>query len=333
MRLTNFRSNVEARRRLTSAQATGLVAIGLLTVFILDRVTGAMPLQHLYYVPIILAGVSCEVAGGVLTALTAIVLYHVANPHLLTFAYEASDVVQIGLFLLVGIVTATLTREANLMRRVASTDDLTGLHNLRSFEARLSRLVREARERQERLAMLVLDVDRLKSLNDSYGHLTGAAAVRTVGQIVAQRLPARGIACRYGGDEFAIAIPQCSPSEAHRVADDIRTAVNAQAPLLDQRRFSAGTLSVSIGTVCATFAGAAIASQTLSDEDIGEALFKKADTVLYRAKLGGRNRVATYKWSVGASDLERHVPPPDHTNSTPPITVTADRWSVHNGRS
>jgi predicted signal transduction protein with EAL and GGDEF domain len=96
---------------------------------------------------------------------------------------KESDLVQIALFLAVGVVTAKLTRDTNRLRRLAMTDDLTGLHNLRSFEARLATMVRASREMQAPLALLVLDVDRLKSLNDQYGHLTGAEAVRTVGRV------------------------------------------------------------------------------------------------------------------------------------------------------
>ena len=87
------------------------------------------------------------------------------------------------------------------------TDDLTGLHNLRSFEARLASLVAAARENRSELSILVLDLDRLKQLNDVHGHLAGADAVRTVGHILADRLPSEAVACRYGGDEFVIAVP------------------------------------------------------------------------------------------------------------------------------
>ena len=79
------------------------------------------------------------------------------------------------------------------------TDDLTGLHNLRSFEERLRIMVRVARETKTPLSLLVLDLDRLKSLNDVHGHLAGAEAVRTLGEVLAARLPRESTACRYGG--------------------------------------------------------------------------------------------------------------------------------------
>ena len=212
MRLTTSDGRSVGRSTRSPLWAAALVVGALLLVFAADRATGATPVQHLYYLPIILAAVRFRMRGGVLSALSAILLYHVANPHLFTLKYEEPDLVQITLFLAVGMITAKMTRDADHLRRLAMTDDLTGLHNLRSFEARLIAMVREARRTHATLAVLVLDLDRLKSLNDQYGHLTGAEAVRTVGRIIGERLPSDAVGCRYGGDEFVIAIPRCTAS-------------------------------------------------------------------------------------------------------------------------
>jgi two-component system cell cycle response regulator len=211
---------------------------------------------------------------------------------LLTFRYEESDLVQIALFLALGVITAKLTRDANRLRRLALTDDLTGLHNLRSFEGRLVTMVRDSRERQAPLALLVLDVDRLKSVNDQYGHLTGAEAVRTVGRIISERLPPDAIGCRYGGDEFVIAIPRATPFLVQRIADDLCRAVHNSAPVLSGRPFTVGTLSISIGGICASVDhGAPSRAVSARDIEAGESLFRAADAALYRAKAKGRNQV------------------------------------------
>jgi len=268
-----------------------LVSGALLFVFGLDRATGAAPVQHLYYVPIILAGVRLKMRGGVIAALASILLYHLANPYLLTFRYGEQDIVQIAVFLAVGIVTAKLTHDGDRQRQLALTDDLTGLHNLRSFEAQLATMVRASRREHTPIALLVLDVDHLKSLNDQHGHLTGAEAVRTVGRIIGQRLPPHAVACRYGGDEFAIAIPRCTLRQGHRVADDLCQAVHDSAPVLAGRPFAAGTLSISIGGACALVDGSTpTRANSPRDIDVGEALFQAADAALYRAKASGRNR-------------------------------------------
>src|SRR4051794_11782594 len=86
--------------------ALALVAFGQLVIFAIDRATYAAPVQHLYYLPIILAAYRLRWMGGLVTSLIAIVLYHLANPSLLAFTYRETDLVQIVLFIAVGLVTA-----------------------------------------------------------------------------------------------------------------------------------------------------------------------------------------------------------------------------------
>jgi diguanylate cyclase (GGDEF)-like protein len=270
---------------------TGMYVSGaLLLVFALDRATDAAPVQHLYYLPIILAGVRFRMRGGVTAALASIALYHLANPHLLTFRYGEQDFVQVALLVTVGVVTAKLTDDADRLRHLASTDDLTGLHNLRSFEIHLATMVRASRLEQAPMALLVLDVDRLKSLNDKYGHLAGAEGVRTVGHVIGRQLPPAAVACRYGGDVFAIAIPRCTPHEAQRLAEDLCRAVHDRAPVLAGRRFAVGTLTVSVGGTCTVADGGTLPAWSALDQDVDEALFRAADAALYRAKASGRNQ-------------------------------------------
>jgi diguanylate cyclase (GGDEF)-like protein len=292
MRLTPDGDRLAAPMQLSSAAAAAVVFGTLLLIFGVDRATDAAAVQHLYYLPIILAGVRFKMRGGVVAALASILLYHVANPHLLTLRYGERDVLQIALFLAVGTITAKLTVDADRLRQLAMTDDLTGLHNLRSFEARLVTMVRASRESLCPLALLVLDVDKLKSLNDRYGHLTGAEAVRTVGLSIGRRLPPGAVACRYGGDEFVIAIPLCTSLHAHRVADDLRRAVHEITPVLAGRAFPAGTLSISVGISCASLVPDATSRpEPGRDVEAGEALFRAADAALYHAKARGRNQV------------------------------------------
>ena len=269
----------------------GAVVVLLAAIFELDHRTGAAPYQHLYYVPIILAGARSVWFAGPVTALAAVGLYHLANPGLMESSYKESDLVQIALFLAVGFVTAKLTADARRLKRLALTDDLTGLANLRAFEARLTPMIRLARQGPAPLSLLVFDVDRLKALNDTHGHLTGAEAVRTVGYLVAARLPRGAVACRFGGDEFVVAIPRCSPVEAWRLAEDLRAAVHDVAPTLAGVPFPAGTLSISIGIASTAEPGVAREAMQGSDH-AGEVALRRADRALYVAKREGRNRVS-----------------------------------------
>jgi diguanylate cyclase (GGDEF)-like protein len=162
-------------------------------------------------------------------------------------------------------------------------------------------MVRACRTGGLPIAMLVLDLDRLKSLNDVHGHLAGGEAVQTLGHVLAARLPAEAVACRFGGDEFVVAIPDCTTVRAEGVADDIRRAVKALAPTLAGVSFPAGTLSVSVGVACLLFAsGDAVQSSHPVDIVIREALFRGADRSLYAAKEQGRDRVSVVTLSTAA---------------------------------
>jgi diguanylate cyclase (GGDEF)-like protein len=288
LRLTTSDYRVSRDARSPTGRVVAAVWVGavMALVFAIDRLTDLPGVQHLYYFPIIYAAIRFGMAGGAGTALLAIVLYHVANPQIPTWRHEESDVLQMAVFIAAGLVAAKLAADARRLRRLALTDDLTGLHNLRSFEAELRRMVRDARQHGAAICVLVLDVDRLKSLNDTHGHLVGAEAVRTVGHIIGECLPAEAVACRYGGDEFAIALPRCTAVGARRVADDIRATVQAAAPVLGGDRFPARTLSVSIGLASRSFDGPG----EIDGDDV-EALFRSADAALYTAKNSGRNRV------------------------------------------
>jgi diguanylate cyclase (GGDEF)-like protein len=271
-------------------------------VFWLDRWTSLPAVQHLYYFPIVLSAIALGMTGGLGAAATAILLYHFANPRFLTLRYAESDLLQMAVFLAVGIVAARLAEDTRRVRRLAMTDDLTGLHNLRSFELELNRVVREALVRRQPVALMVLDVDRLKGLNDEHGHLAGAEAVRTVGRLVAECMPPAAIACRYGGDEFVIALPNYSASTASILAETLRGAVHADAPELAGQPFPQGTLSISIGLVIREFNDRLIDMSSHSTDELGEELFRAADEALYIAKRAGRNRVHA---SGGASRQTR----------------------------
>jgi len=293
LHLTDSHPTPRSAARGTSRQIVrAVIVIGtLVLVFALDRMTASAPVQHLYYIPIIFAGLWFRRWGGLITAGAAIVLYHLANPHLLTFRYEESDFIQISLFVAVGLVTAKLTRDAHRLRALATTDDLTGLHNLRSFEAHLASIVREARATETPVSLIVVDIDRLKSINDRHGHLAGSEAVREVGRLIAVTVPDDAVACRYGGDEFVIALPHCGERRAKEIASALRDGIHTSAPTLAGILFPAGTLSVSVGVASRRlFRGVRRAPD--GGVEGGEALFRAADTALYEAKHGGRNYVS-----------------------------------------
>jgi diguanylate cyclase (GGDEF)-like protein len=292
MRLTRHGTpgpeNAQPIPSIGSVMAFAALTAALLLVFVLDQSTGSAPVQHLYYLPVIFAAMRFGFLGGIAAPLAAIVMYHVANPRLLAFEHEHWDIVQVALFVAVGLITAQLADDKRRLHTLASTDDLTGLHNLRSFETHLAALMRACQHAGVPLTVLVLDVDRLKSINDTHGHLAGAEAVRTVGRIIAAQAPPDAVACRYGGDEFVIALPRCTEVGGRAFADGLRHAVYATAPVLAGLAFPARALSISIGVACEMFESQ---SEQRDDAGLGEDLFRAADRALYQAKQLGRNHV------------------------------------------
>ena len=272
-----------------------LVSLGL--IFELDASTGAAPIQHLYYIPIVIAGLWLPRYAGLIVGLAGVLLYHLANPIVLAARYRESDIVQIALLVGVGVVTSKLADDRRQLHRLAVTDDLTGLYNLRGFEAKLIPIIRTASQASAPVTLAVLDVDRLKSINDVHGHLAGADAVRHVGQIVDAWLDEGAFACRFGGDEFVIALPGRDLPAAKQTAEELRASVHAAAPVLAGVPFPSGTLSISLGLACRTHFGNS-SPGTDGYAEMAEALFRAADQALYVAKGAGRNQIHTESLST-----------------------------------
>ena len=265
--------------------AAATIVLLLLVIAWLDYVTGTAPIQHLYYLPIILSAFIFDYWGGLACALAAIAFYHLANQHLRALNYGQSDYMQVVLFLTVGAITARLARDRRAMQKLAGTDDLTGLYNLRSFESKLLVTLRRAQARRTPVSMLVLDLDGLKGINDVHGHLAGAEAVRKVGHLIAHGFDGTAVACRYGGDEFAVLMAGSDAQASRAAAERLRKAVADHQPVLAGRQFPAGTLTVSIGIALC------VADGVRHPEVVGEELFRAADHALYQAKRDGRNCV------------------------------------------
>ena len=174
----------------------------------------------------------------------------------------------------------TLGRMNAELSTLASTDALTGLPNRRQFDATLHKEWYRALRDATPLGLLMIDVDRFKSLNDRFGHQIGDAFLACVGQVIRDNVRrASDMAARYGGEEFAVVLPGTGATGALEIAELIRRAVAAA----DTRRIVEGgyPLTVSIG-VAATVALAGGGSA---------ALVHNADSALYQAKRNGRNRV------------------------------------------
>ena len=193
---------------------------------------GSSPLVNLYLLPIVLAGVTLGPRG------TLAVVVAVGAAYLALFAHGGDlaappAVVSARLFgelapyALVAYLTQRLTQSILSARRriaeLAERDGLTGLVNLRSFKELLGR-EHAARAGVGSYAVLMIDVDRLKHFNDTWGHEAGNAAIVHVAEAIRRAVRSSDIAARYGGDEFAVFLPEASPQVAENVAQRIRNS-------------------------------------------------------------------------------------------------------------
>lgn len=167
---------------------------------------------------------------------------------------------------------------------LANTDTLTSLANRRAFDAGLALRLQAARDSGSPLSFLIIDVDRFKLYNDTYGHASGDECLKTVAATIRAAVRRDDLVARYGGEEFAVVLERASPDSAAAAAEKIRRAV-AALKFPHERNLPWGYATVSIGTATAT--AEAITSAT------AQTLFDAADAALYRAKSLGRNRIVS----------------------------------------
>ncbi|MGE5265257.1 MAG: diguanylate cyclase [Acidobacteriota bacterium] len=165
------------------------------------------------------------------------------------------------------------------LRKEAFTDEKTGLWNSRHFAKLLIAETERAKRFNRPLAFIMADLDLLRNINNTYGHLAGDAVLSSIGQIIRNSLRDYDIAGRFGGEEFAIALPETNLVQARAIAERIREAIQAT-------RFEASTsatpirATMSLGVACFT-----------QDASTPTTLIHEADIAVYQAKLKGRNRV------------------------------------------
>lgn len=163
-------------------------------------------------------------------------------------------------------------------RRLASTDMLTGMMNRRAFCSTMERELARAQRHGTPLSMILLDVDRFKSVNDVYGHAAGDAVLAHVGKILSKTGRRSDIVGRWGGEEFVIALPHCDGNGARVAAERLRGRLESTPVVLPNGQPLAVTASFGVAT--------------FEPGEPLDAIVARADRAMYSAKNAGRNRVA-----------------------------------------
>lgn len=171
-----------------------------------------------------------------------------------------------------------LLKSQALLLEQSVRDHLTGLFNRRYMEATLERELLRAERKRLELGVIMLDVDDLKHINDTWGHAAGDASLRLLGRLLLNQVRGEDIACRYGGDEFIVILPDASLPVTLARAKQILDLTHWSYVQIDGHGISA--LSISVGV-----AGFPEHGETSA------AILKASDAALYRAKQAGRNRV------------------------------------------
>ncbi len=177
-------------------------------------------------------------------------------------------------------IMMALQRDLEMVRKEALTDSLTNLANRKAFDAEIRRVAEEATEQGTTFCLALLDIDHFKSFNDNYGHQVGDQVLRLVARTLVEGVKGRDIASRFGGEEFAIILPETNLPAGVKVSDYLRKAVAGKEVVNRNTGETLGRITLSGGV-----------AQYMPGEKI-EDLIERTDAALYTAKHNGRNQIA-----------------------------------------
>jgi len=174
-----------------------------------------------------------------------------------------------------------LKKDFEQAKTEASVDFLTGIANRKAFEDTLAVYISEAVAQEDQLSLLLIDIDHFKKFNDKFGHLIGDEVLRFVARKIKEMVKGRDFLARFGGEEFAVLLPQTPITGAAYVAETIRNCFARAALQTTATPRNLGTVTVSIGVACHRLV------------ELPEEFIHRSDRALYFAKKSGRNRIAT----------------------------------------
>jgi diguanylate cyclase (GGDEF)-like protein len=188
----------------------------------------------------------------------------------------------------------SLREQVSLLKEQVRTDALTGLYNFRFFSDTLPLEMERARRSFQALSLIVLDIDHFKKFNDTWGHELGNQALTLVANLIRLTIRKLDYACRFGGEEFIILLPNTDLGQAKSVAERLREVIQ-NTPLLHNGHTLSITASLGVGEFRA------------NHSDTPEGFVERVDSLLYEAKNDGRNRVKSS--AVDSAPVQSTVTP------------------------
>lgn len=175
---------------------------------------------------------------------------------------------------------AELKRDLEHVRKEAMTDGLTGLSNRKAFDSELKRVAAESKVNNTVFTLLMIDIDHFKSFNDNFGHQVGDQVLRLVARTLRDGVKGKDFASRYGGEEFAIILPDTDIEKGMAVANSLRKIIATKDVVNRSTGDVLGRITMSVGV-----------AESMVGENLDD-LIERADGALYTAKHNGRNQVA-----------------------------------------
>lgn len=193
--------------------------------------------------------------------------------------YVACSILDITEKITTAELALNLERENLRLAKLAQRDPLTQAYNRRTMEELFPKIAEECKKQHRSVSTIMLDVDNFKTFNDTYGHQTGDQLLKELAYIAQNHIRENDILVRYGGEEFFIIMPNCTPRQANEVAERIRSS-------LEKAMTSGHQITASLGISTYSFS-----SGLDSLDEVLEKLIEQSDQALYQAKNKGRNRV------------------------------------------
>jgi diguanylate cyclase (GGDEF)-like protein len=277
----------------------GLVLGGILLIALADFFSGVeVRTFPLYYAPISVAAWYFGRAGSVAAASLCALAWFESNQLAgMQFSdpaiWVANTIVQGASFAIVGLLVASLKLALSRERALSRIDPLCCLLNSRAFYEDSDRLLALCRRGKRPVTLAYLDLDNFKAVNDAFGHKAGDNLLRAVAQVLQSSVRSSDLAARLGGDEFAMLLPELGPDEARQTLERLRAALSQLSP----------------DPSCAVTASVGAVTFMVAPDD-AEAMVQMADSAMYSAKEGGKNRVHLQLIDRDVAMAES-CPPPD----------------------